>query len=409
MINLDILRDNPDLVREAVRKKHMDVDIDRILVLDAERRILLGQIEQLRAKRNSLPVEKMKVEGPKIKEELRELEEKLDPLEREFNEKILYIPNFPHSKVPEGKDESENVEVSLHGKKPEFDFEPKDHEELLKINDLAEFEAASKISGSKFYYLKNQLVILEMAVMRFAMDKVITRGFTPMTTPDLVRREAMYGTGHFPPEGDAYLTTDDLYLAGTAEVALVSSQMGKTIDELPVRLAAFSACFRREAGTYGKASGGLFRVHQFHKIEMVSFVKPEDSEAEHDFLLAISEELLNDLGLHYRVVDVCGGDLGMPQSRKFDIETWMPGRGGYFETHSCSNDTDFQSRRLGIKYKNEEGKADYLHTLNNTVLASPRILIPILETYQQKDGSIKIPNALIPYCGFAEIKSQERK
>lgn len=406
MIDLEILRKDPDRVRAAIKKKHMDVDIDRILILDAERRTLIQQIEELRSKRNHLPIEQMKTEGPKIKEKLKNLEETIDPIEREFSEKTHYIPNFPNFDVPEGKDETENVEVSLHGEKPQFDFDPKDHEELLKLHDLAEFDAAAKISGSKFYYLKNQAVILEMAVMRFAMDKVIARGFMPMTTPDLVRREAMYGTGHFPPESDAYLTTDDLYLAGTAEVALVSSQMEKTLDQLPVRLAAFSACFRREAGTYGKAAGGLFRVHQFHKIEMVSFVKPEDSEAEHDFLLSISEELLNDLGLHYRVVDVCGGDLGLPQSRKYDIETWMPGRGGYFETHSCSNDTDFQARRLGIKYKNDEGKTDYLHTLNNTVLASPRILIPILETYQQKDGSIKIPNALVPYCGFSEIKAK---
>lgn len=406
MIDLEILRNDPDRVRNAIDKKRMNVDIDRILILDAERRTLIKQIDEVRAKRNHFSIEQMKSEGPKIKEDLKKLEDKLDPIEREFNDKTHYIPNFPHSDVPEGKDETENIELSMHGDKKVFDFEPRDHEELLKINDLAEFDVAAKISGNKFYYLKNQAVILEMAILRWAMDRVIARGFTPMTTPDLVRREALYGTGHFPPETDAYLTTDDLYLAGTAEVALVASQMNKTLNQIPVRLTAFSACFRREAGTYGKTSGGLFRVHQFHKIEMVSFVKPDDSETEHDFLLSISEELLNDLGLHYRVVDVCGGDLGMPQARKYDIETWMPGRGGYFETHSCSNDTDFQARRLGIKYKNKEGKPEYLHTLNNTVLASPRILIPILETYQQQDGSIKIPDVLVPYCGFSEIKNK---
>lgn len=406
MIDLEILRNDPDRVRNAIDKKRMNVDIDRILILDAERRTLIKQIDEVRAKRNHFSIEQMKSEGPKIKEDLKKLEDKLDPIEREFNDKTHYIPNFPHSDVPEGKDETENIELSMHGDKKVFDFEPRDHEELLKINDLAEFDVAAKISGNKFYYLKNQAVILEMAILRWAMDRVIARGFTPMTTPDLVRREALYGTGHFPPETDAYLTTDDLYLAGTAEVALVASQMNKTLNQIPVRLTAFSACFRREAGTYGKTSGGLFRVHQFHKIEMVSFVKPDDSETEHDFLLSISEELLNDLGLHYRVVDVCGGDLGMPQARKYDIETWMPGRGGYFETHSCSNDTDFQARRLGIKYKNKEGKTEYLHTLNNTVLASPRILIPILETYQQQDGSIKIPDVLVPYCGFSEIKNK---
>lgn len=406
MIDLEILRNDPDRVRNAIDKKRMNVDIDRILILDAERRTLIKQIDEVRAKRNHFSIEQMKSEGPKIKEDLKKLEDKLDPIEREFNDKTHYIPNFPHSDVPEGKDETENIELSMHGDKKVFDFEPRDHEELLKINDLAEFDVAAKISGNKFYYLKNQAVILEMAILRWAMDRVIARGFTPMTTPDLVRREALYGTGHFPPETDAYLTTDDLYLAGTAEVALVASQMNKTLNQIPIRLTAFSACFRREAGTYGKTSGGLFRVHQFHKIEMVSFVKPDDSETEHDFLLSISEELLNDLGLHYRVVDVCGGDLGMPQARKYDIETWMPGRGGYFETHSCSNDTDFQARRLGIKYKNKEGKTEYLHTLNNTVLASPRILIPILETYQQQDGSIKIPDVLVPYCGFSEIKNK---
>lgn len=409
MIDLELLRNNPEVVREAVRKKHSNVPLDRIMLLDAERRSILTQIEMLRSKRNSLDLKAMKKQGPALKKELKQLEEKLSPIEQEFQEKILLIPNIPHPDVPEGKDEKDNKVIKTVGKKPDFDFEPQDHEVLLSNLDLVDFNQAAQVAGNKFYYLKNQAVILEMALMRMAMDFMVKRGFTPLTTPDLLRRKAFYGVGHFPPEDDAYITADGTYLAGTAEVGLVNFHANQILDQkfLPRRYAAYSVCFRREAGSYGKIAGGLFRVHQFHKIEMVSFVKPEDSEVEHEFLLALAEEFLAELELPYRIVDVCGGDLGMPQARKFDIETWMAGRNGYFETHSCSNDTDFQARRLGIKFINSKGAKEYVHTLNNTVVASPRILIPLLENNQQADGSVVIPPKLVPYCGFEKISPKQ--
>lgn len=406
MIDLEILRKNPERVKQAVLKKHIEVDVERILFLDTERRALLQQIEKLRSNRNQLDIEQAKVEGPKLKEQLKQLEEKLQPIEIEFQEKVLWLPNFPDSQVPDGESDQDNQAIKLVGQKPVFDFEPKDHEALLKILDLADFQRAAKVAGNRFYYLKNQAVVLEMALMRFALDFMLKRGFQALTVPDIVNRSAMYGTGHFPPEHDAYQTQDSEYLAGTAEIGLINYHADEILDHLPARYCGFSACFRREAGTYGKATGGLFRVHQFHKIEMVSFVKPEDSQTEHEFLLALAEELLSELGLHYRVVINCGGDLGLPQAKKYDIETWMAGKGVYGETHSCSNDTDFQARRLNIKYKEDNGKKEYVHTLNNTVIASPRILIPLLENNQQADGSVMIPKSLVPYCGFGEIKSK---
>lgn len=408
MIDLELLRKNPEAIKEAVLKKHLDVDIERILILDAERRTLIARIDEVRAERNQLSIEDMKTKGPELKLKLKELEDQLSPIEKEFQEKILFLPNNPHFDVPEGKDESENKIIKTVGELPKFDFEPRDHEELVKLLDLADFDRASKVSGHKFYYLKNHAVILEMALLRFAMDFIVKKGFKPMTTPDMARKEAFYGAGHFPPEEDAYLTTDGLYLAGTAEIGLVNYHAGEIIDALPKRYAAFSACFRREAGSHGKVGGGLYRVHQFHKVEMVSLVKPEDSETEHEFLLALAEEFLSELELPYQVVDNCGGELGLPHYRKYDINTYMAGRGGYFETHSCSNDTDFQARRLGIKYQKEDGSKEYVHTLNNTVIASPRILIPLLENNQQEDGSVKIPKALVPYCGFEEIRIRGR-
>ncbi|MEZ0286275.1 MAG: serine--tRNA ligase, partial [Candidatus Paceibacterota bacterium] len=333
-----------------------------------------------------------------------ELEERILVLHRQ-------IPNIPDDEVPTGATDKENVVIRTEGKREDFGFPVKNHEELAISLDLLDMERGAKVAGQKFYYLKNELVILEQAVMRWSLDILRSHGFTLMTVPNLARKEAFYGAGHFSsPEdaemGDAYYVgRDELYLAGTAEIGLVNYRAGEVLaaTELPLRYAGISTCYRREAGTYGKETRGLYRVHQFQKVEMVSLVRPEESEEEHRRLLAVAEEMLQFLGLHYQVVLNCSGDLGHPQAKKWDIETWMPGMGKYGETHSCSNDTDWQARSLGIRFKGEEG-TQFVHTLNNTTLASPRILVAILENYQREDGSIQIPDALIPYTGFTEIK-----
>jgi seryl-tRNA synthetase len=395
--------------------------LDELLSLDEARRAARSLTEQGQADLNAQST-KMASASPEerevLREELRTLSDNVKNQERalaELEEKILVlhrqIPNLPDAEVPDGTSDKDNVVIRSEGTKPHFDFEVQDHETLALKLDLLDMERGAKVAGQKFYYLKNELVILEQAVLRWALDIIRAHGFTPMTVPNMARKEAFYGAGHFStPEdaedGDAYrLERDELYLAGTAEVGLVNYRAGEILsaEELPLRLGGISAAYRREAGTYGRETRGLYRVHQFNKVEMVSLVLPKDSEAEHARLLGIAEEMLKLLGLHYQVVLNCAGDLGHPQSKKWDIETWMPGMNKYGETHSCSNDTDWQARSLGIRFKSDEG-TQFVHTLNNTALASPRILVAILENYQQEDGSIKIPDVLIPYTGFSEIK-----
>lgn len=419
MLNPNLIKDDPEKVKYALAKKHINLDFDRLTSLDADRRILIKQTDEMRAQQNQFNTriaslsaqdkEQALTDMKMVSQDLKEKEKELAKIEAQWKSLVYMLPNIPAEEVPEGKDDKENVVVRTVGEKPVFDFTPKSHDEIMLDLDLVDFEQAAKVSGQKFYYLKNEAVILEMAIMRFAMDWMVKRGFTPMTTPDLVKVEAMYGAAHFPPEEDAYkIAEDGLFLAGTAEVGLVNYFAGKTLEEndLPQRVCGYSACFRRESGTYGKQAGGLYRTHQFHKIEMVSVVKRGEDKKEHEELLDISEKILQELGLSYQVVLNCGGDLGLPQYKKFDIETWMAGRNSYGETHSCSNDTDFQARRIGLRVKGEE-ETDYACTLNNTVLASPRIMIPIIENNQTKDGTVIIPKALIPYTGFSEIKRKK--
>lgn len=427
MIDIKLIRENPDLVRAGIAKKHEDVTlVDRILTVDLERRTLRGETEGKQAEQNRFS-ETMAKATPEEREGLREqlktlsdsiktAKARLNELDQEYASLMWQIPNIPAAEVPEGASDKENVVVRTVGEKAQFNFQPKDHEELALALDLLDTERAAKISGSKFYFLKNELVILEMAVLRFALDVLRSKGFAVMSVPDLVRSDALYGAGYFSkPEdetdGDVYsLERDNLYLAGTAEVALANYHAGEIIPEadLTLRYAGISACFRREAGTYGKEARGLYRVHQFNKVEMFCLTRPEDSEKEHELLLSVAEDLLQKLGLSYQVVLNCGGDLGIPQSKKWDIEAWMPGMNKYGETHSCSNDTDYQARSLNIRYRGNgqggEKEVNFVHTLNNTAFASPRILIPILETYQREDGSIAIPEVLIPYTGFNEIR-----
>ncbi len=428
MLDINFIRDNQEQVRAGIAKKQLDEGlVAEVLQLDETRRELLGKLQEKQARQNKLSVEIAKQHGGKkielineagpLAEDIKELKPELEKTEDEYKNVLLQIPNIPDKDVPEGKNEDDNKELRQEGKKPEFKFKPRSHEDLMEELDLVDFHQAAKVAGNKFYYLKGDAVLLEMAIFRYAMDKLVKKGFIPLMPPDLVRYEAMVGAAHFPPEDDAYkIPEDNLYLAGTAEVGLANYHAGQALPEeqLPKRYAGFSACFRREAGAHGQKGSGLYRIHQFHKIEMFSFTRPEDSTKEHELLLAIAEEMLKELGLHYRVVLNCGGDLGMPQAKKWDIECHIPSDDSWGETHSCSNDTDYQARRLNIKIKRSSKgqtetakEAKFVHTLNNTAFASPRILVPLIEQNQQKDGSIAIPKPLQKYTGFSEIRLAE--
>jgi seryl-tRNA synthetase len=314
----------------------------------------------------------------------------------------------PASDVPEGLTEADNVEVRRWGEPPTFPFTPRDHVELGEALDLIDLKRAARIAGTRTYYLKNEAVLLELAVLRFTLDHMVRKGFTPLLVPHLVRDEAMIGTAYFPGgEDQAYrIDKDELNLIGTAEVPLTAYHYDEILSEaeLPKRYVGLSACYRREAGTYGRDTRGIYRIHQFHKVEQVIICIADEqvSIAEHEGIVRNAEEVLQALQLPYRVVTVCGGDLGLPQVKKYDIETWMPGRQAYGETHSASRFYDFQARRLKLRYRDRQGKVQYAHTLNNTVIASPRILIPLLEIYQQEDGTVVVPEVLRPYVGGLE-------
>ena len=421
MIDLRLLRENPDLFREAARKKRIPADVDAVVQTDTELRALKVEVENLRSERNTVSKSIGKKQGAEreeameqarvLREQLEAKEPRLKELEDQLQYLILTIPNLPAVDTPEGAAEEDNVEIRRWGTPREFDFEPKDHVDLALSLDLADFQRGSKVSGSRFFYLKGAGALLELAVLRFAMDTLYGRGFTPMVVPELVREQAMMGTGYFPlGRDDAYaLEKDELFLVGTSEVSLVSFHTDEIIplEELPKRYAGISSCFRREAGAAGKDTRGFYRVHQFHKVEQVVICANEEElvRAEHEALVNNVESLLQALGLPYRVALACTGEMGMGQVRKHEIETWMPSRGAYSETHSASTLGEFQSRRLNIRHRNAEGQMRFCATLNNTAVASPRILIPLLETYQQADGSVKIPEVLHPYLpGITELR-----
>lgn len=420
MIDLKHLRENQELYRKGFQKKQVEVDIPAVLKVDEDYRHTLQEVESYRAEKNAVSkaIAQLKDEERQVKiNEMKALGEKLNEAEALMNKlfdqlKALTdkIPNLPHESVPEGKDDTENKVVKTVGKKPVFDFVPKDHIELGNSLDIIDTETAAKVSGARFYYLKNEAVQMEFALINWLLQKYIQKGFTPVTTPMLVKEEMMYATGFFPAEKHEFYHVnpgeDDLYLIGTSEVPLSGLHMFKNLneDEFPKRYIGFSSCFRREAGSYGKDTKGILRVHQFDKMEMFSFCHPEKSWEEHDFLLSIEEEILSELKLPYQVVNICGGDLGAPAAKKYDCEVWIPTQEKYRELTSCSNCTDFQARRGGIRYKTKNG-SEFVHTLNGTAMASTRTLIAILENYQQADGSVKIPEALQPFmAGKKEIK-----
>lgn len=406
MLDIKLIRENPDLVKVGIEKKGFDpAIIDELILVDEKRRNLQLQADQLRAERNSIgnsDIEKARA----IKTQLDMIEGSLAIMDDEFKAHMYKLPNLPQDDVPVGAGESANRVIKTVGEKPAIES-PVDHMAIAEKYDLVDIERAVKISESRFNFLKNQAVLIELALVRLAFDIAQRHGFTPMLPPVLVNEKTVTGTGYLPHGADeVYKTQDDLYLIGTSELALVAYHQDEIlpVDKLPLRYAAYSPCFRREAGTYGKDTKGIIRQHQFSKVELVSFVKPEDSAAELDRILAIEEELMQTLDLPYQILEIGTGDLGIQAAKKYDIETWMPGQGKYRETHSCSNTTDFQARRLNIRYKNTEGKNEYVHTLNGTAVAVGRMLVALLENGQQADGTVKLPNALAPYLGFTEIK-----
>lgn len=414
MLDLKLIRDNPDLVRAGVRKKHRDVAIvDRVLDLDRRRRELVQEVERLRAEQNKVSAEITRLSGEarerriadmrEVSTRIKTLEPELKRLEEDLERALLELPNLPHDSVPPGKDASENVPLRRWGTQPQFDFPPLDHVDIGNRLGIIDMERGAKVSGSRFYYLKGAGVLLEQALMRFGLDLLMAEGFTPVVTPFLVRPEIITGAwgGAQVDSQQVYrIEGEDLALIGTSEQTLAGMYKDESLDEdkLPLRLAGMSWNFRREAGSYGRDVRGLYRVHQFDKLEMFAITAPEQSWSEHEYLVSLEERFLQRLGLYHRVVAICGGDTSVPSAKTYDVETWMPGRGEFGETQSCSNCTDFQSRRLGIRIRRPKGTV-YAHMLNGTLVATSRGLIAVLENYQQKDGSVRIPDALIPYMG----------
>ncbi|MBU1327417.1 serine--tRNA ligase [Patescibacteria group bacterium] len=422
MLDIKFIRENLELCKQAAANKNRDVDWDGLLALDEKRRKLISETEMLRKKRNEISgqgtgdrvqgavdVEQQK-KGKEIKQELKTLDEELRSVEEQFGLLMLTVPNVPDESVPVGKDATGNKEVKTWGKIPQFSFSAKDHIALAKALDLIDFERGAKVGGFRKYFLKNEAVQMELALMFYTLQKLVAKGYTPLIAPALVKGFTLFGSGQFPwGQDEVYkMEKDDLYLAGTAEVPVTAYFSDEILNEkdLPKKFVAFSPCFRREAGSYGKDVKGVYRVHQFNKIEQV-IIAPADTSNSLTLLeelLANAEEILQDLELPYRVLLMCTGEMGEPQVKKYDIEAWMPGRGQYGETMSDSFMGDFQARRLKIRYMAIDGRTVFAHTLNNTALASPRILIAILENYQQKDGSIIVPKVLQNLIGKKVIR-----
>jgi seryl-tRNA synthetase len=415
VLDLKYIRENAKAVEENSRNRGVEVDVDLVVKLADRRSALIQELNELKQRQNQMAksiggerdeeARGMLIEESRaLKEQLPSKERELHEVEERLREEQLKIPNITHPDSPIGKDDTENVEIRRWGEIPDFSFEPKDHVELGEHLGIIDFDAGAKTTGSKFYFLRGDAVLLELGLIRYAMDILMERGYQPTITPDLARDQMLVGTGFIPrgPETQIYSVEDtDLSLIATAEIPLAGQHADEIIEEkkLPLRYAGLSHCFRTEAGSHGRASRGLYRVHQFTKVEMFAFTKPDQSEALHEEMVEIEEIIFQGLGLPYRVVDNCTGDLGGAAYRKYDLEAWMPGRNDFGEVTSTSNTTDYQARRLGIRYRKEGGRPQLLHTLNGTALAMSRALISLLEVYQQEDGSISLPEALVPYVG----------
>ncbi len=414
MLDIKFIRANLHEVREGARRKRIEVDLDRLLALDDERKTVIAEQEDLRFRQKSAGKSIATLEGEAKTRAIAELgeiparskflDERKKAILGELDELARHVPQPPDPGVPIGIDDRENVELRTWGEVPRFEFEPADHVTLGTDLGIVDFPRAAKLAGSQTYLLLGDGALLELAVLRLATEHIVGKGFVPMITPTLVRYEPLYGTAYFPGgEDQAYACErDNLWLTGTSEVPVTAYHMDEVLDEkdLPLRYAGYSTCYRREAGAAGRDTKGLYRIHQFNKVEQVVICRADrDVSIEHHReILQNSEEILQQLELPYRVVDVCTGDLGQGQAQKFDIECWMPSR-GWGETHSASRFYDFQARRLNLRYRDADGKMRFCHTLNNTVIATPRVLISILENNQQADGSVRIPAALVPYMG----------
>lgn len=421
MLDINYIRENRDIVKKAIAEKAMSFDVDKLIAVDSARREVITKVEELRRQRNEASKERNIEKGKKIKSELDTYEDQLKSIEKEFEEMMLYVPNIPSPDSPIGPNSDSNKEIFKWGELPKFDFEAKDHIELGTKLDILDLDAGSKTSGFRGYYLKNEGAVLHWVVLQYAFSKIIAAGFVPMVPPTLVREDTLIGSGHFPfGKENIYQISNPgkldsgeeikspLFLTGTSEPSLLTYFRDTVVKEedLPIKVCALTQCYRSEVGDYGRDTRGLYRVHEFAKVEQIVICKNDLDESEDFFahMQTLSESILQELGIPYHVIKTSTGDMGAGKYRMNDIEAWMPGRDKYGETHSNSNLTDWQARRLNLRFKSKDGKTYYCYTLNNTVIASPRILIALLENYQQKDGSVKIPEVLQKYTGFSEIK-----
>jgi len=421
MLDLAFIREHPELIKDVARRRHAEVDVDALLAVDAELRGVRRRAEDLRAEQNRLSKvireaganqaarEQAIASGREVAAELKVLEPRERELEAELRRLWLLVPNIPDASVPEGQGEEDNVEIKRVGTPRTFEFEPLDHVALMRGLDWLDLERAAKVSGSRSYILKGDAVLLELALMQFALNAVARKGFTPLEVPALAKEFAFYGNGQFPRGRDQTyaLPEDEAYLIGTAEVSITGMHSGEILREadLPIKYVGYSPCFRREAGTYGKDTRGIFRVHQFYKVEQYVICRADHEESVrwHEELLRIAEELVQALELPYRVLNICTGDLGDAKVKGYDLESWIPSEGRYRETHSDSYFHDYQARRADLRYRDSEGVVRYVHTLNNTALASTRTIIALVENHQQANGTVRIPSALRPFLGGREV------
>jgi seryl-tRNA synthetase len=418
MIDIRALRDDFDAVADRLARRGVDRDrLAELLRLDEERRALITEGDELRARQNETskriggadPDERQRLidEVKQVSARLDELEPAQAAAQERLDAVLAVIPNLPHPESPDGEAEDDAVERFRFGDHPEFDFEVRDHVELGEALGLIDIPRAVKVSGSRFAFLLRDAVLLQFALVRYALDEVMAAGFTPALPPVLTREDALYGTAFLPTGAEQIyeIPKDELYLVGTSEVALAGLHMDEILaaDDLPLRYGGYSTCFRREAGTYGKDTRGILRVHQFDKVEMFSYTRPEESQDEHDHIRDTQVRILSGLGLHGRVVDIAVGDLGASAARKYDCEVWLPGQSAYRELTSASNCTDYQARRLRCRYRVAEGQTELVHTLNGTACALGRTIIAVLETHQRADGTVAVPEALVPYLGAETI------
>jgi seryl-tRNA synthetase len=422
MLDLVFIRNHPDLVKEAARVKNNSIDIDGLLALDQEVLSLQREVQEARAQQNQISKQvqqaakeknielrnQLIARGKQLSEFIKEKEPILTQLQDERYQLLLQVPNIPDPSAPIGKDENDNVPIRYWGDKPRFNFEPLDHYDLMQKFGMLDMERAAKIAGSRSYILKGDGARLELALNHFALDRMAARGFTPLIVPAMVRDFCFIGNGQFPKGRDQVyaIEDEDTFLVGTAEVSITGMFKDEILNlqDLPLKFVGFCPCFRKEAGTYGKDTRGVFRIHQFNKVEQYIICQADHEESVRWFetLIRNSEELVQALELPYRVVNICTGDMGDGKVGMYDLECWVPSENRYRETHSCSYFHEWQARRVNMRYRDEDGKVKFVHTLNNTALATPRILIPLLENHQQADGSVRIPKALRPYMGGQE-------